>query len=99
MKNYASAPDGRPLTWHSSAGSCPATPLLLQILRSSCGLKEEAEQPGEARKYAQMAVFNLFLKYGGGVEILKSWRKEDPFPPLVVASSALDKPAPHRSPP
>ena len=29
-----------------------------------------------------------------GVEILKSWRKEDPFPPLVVASSALDKPAP-----
>jgi hypothetical protein len=34
------------------------------------------------------------LKYGGGVKILKSWRKEDPFPPRVVASSALDKRAP-----
>jgi hypothetical protein len=29
-----------------------------------------------------------------GVKILKSWRKEDPFPRLVVASSALDEPAP-----
>jgi len=31
-----SAPDGWPLTWRPSAGSCPATLLLLQILRSSC---------------------------------------------------------------
>ena len=38
--------------------------------------------------------FITFSKYGGGVKILKSWRKEDPFPPLAVASSALDKPAP-----
>ena len=46
-----------------------------------------------------MAGFSLFLKYGGGVGILKSWRKKGaPFPPLVVASSALDKPAPHHSP-
>ncbi len=29
-----------------------------------------------------------------GVEILKSRQKEDPFPPLAVASSALDRPAP-----
>jgi hypothetical protein len=31
-----SAPDGSPLTWPPGASFCPATPLLLQIIRSSC---------------------------------------------------------------
>ena len=45
------------------------------------------------RSNGNAPVFNPLLKHPVGVEILKSWRKEDPFPPLVVASSALDEPA------